>query len=471
MAAPAMDLAALRAIVSRHFRVYDAQEERMRGQVIAHRFYIMFPQGEFDARFEAAQKDITAADKELLVFLRRDGGEDILFVAKRPEAKPQNIALRVAMLLATIATTTTAGALTWNSYWHGARSFTWSVLWDPQNLLWGFVTFALPLLLMLGIHETAHFVTARRHGLRATLPLFIPAPPGLMPIGTFGAFISLKDPLPDRKVLFDVGASGPLAGFLVAVPVVIIGALLTTSTALPIPDLDRPELSLDIPHELMGDPGTGFARVTATNVSAGTAIIQVTAAPDAPSHWPFLLRIKVTLANGTHVHEQETTRLGPGETALRSLTIPEGATAAVVELEWDDGLIGFGDPLLVHAINRILQPPAEYLTHPTFFAGWVGLLITGINLIPAGQLDGSHVARAVLGEQAKWAARLGLGLLIGLTLLFSTWLLMALFVIFTGIYHPPPLNDRTRLDRTRMVLAAVVLAVFVLTFVPVPFQV
>ncbi|MFO1532774.1 MAG: site-2 protease family protein, partial [Thermoplasmatota archaeon] len=466
-------LAALRAVVARHFRVYDAQEDKIRGQVVARRFYVIFPPAEFDRRYDAVRADIKAMDPNLLAFLRRDAGEDILFVAERPPDKPQNVALRVVLLLATVATTTIAGALSWHSFLHGAKGLSWSVLWDPNDLLWGFLSFALPLLLILGIHETAHFVVARRHGLRATLPMFIPAPPFLMPIGTFGAFISLKDPLPDRKALFDVGAAGPIAGFFIAVPVVVLGVFLTSAAALPVPDLDRPLATLDVDGKIvdLAKSETGRANLTLAGPAAGAAVLNLTAPTDRQDGWTFGLHVAVTAANGTVSEETVTATLQPGERILRTVSIPANATMAEVEVTWDDGIMRFGDPLLVQAINLIWPASAgDYLTHPTYIAGWVGLLVTGINLLPTGQLDGGHVSRAVFGERSRWVARLALGMLVVLALLFDTWLLMALFVLFTGIYHPPPLNDRTRLDRKRVVLAAVVLVVFLLTFVPVPFQ-
>lgn len=93
------------------------------------------------------------------------------------------------------------------------------VLRRPSLLGYG-VSFALPLLLILGAHEMGHFIACRRHGIRATLPHFLPAP---TLIGTFGAFIRIRSPIPNRRALFDVGVAGPLAGFLVTVPVLVYG--------------------------------------------------------------------------------------------------------------------------------------------------------------------------------------------------------------------------------------------------------
>ena len=479
---PPPDLAALRAVVGRHFRVYDAQEDKIRGTVVARRFYIMYPPGEFDTRYEAVRKELKGIDPNLLAFLRRDGGEDILFVAERPPDKPQNIALRVVLLVATLITTTIAGALNWHTYLHGDKGLTsdlgavFTLLWREGALLSGFVTFALPLLLILGIHETAHYVVARRHGLRANLPMFIPAP--IMTIGTFGAFISLKDPLPDRKALFDVGVAGPLAGFFVAVPVVVLGLLLTAHPFLdsragqPVPDIDRPLLVADLAGAPVGflAPDIGRANATLDRPHEGILLLNVTPGKDTTDDWTYTLHAAITLANGTVVEESDTAKLAPGESVLRTVAIPGNATRAEVEVTWKTGIQRFGDPLLVQAIDKVFPPQGDYLMHPTLFAGWVGLLVTGLNLLPTGQLDGGHVSRAVFGDGSRHVARAALFLLVLLAILFETWILMALFVLLTGIYHPPPLNDRTPLDRKRVVLAVFVLLVFVLTFVPVPVQ-
>jgi len=87
--------------------------------------------------------------------------------------------------------------------------------------------YALSLFLILGAHEFGHYFAGVRNGVRTTLPLFIPAPPGLFLLGTFGAMIAIKDPIPNRRVLMEIGAAGPIAGFIVAVPILIIGLFLS----------------------------------------------------------------------------------------------------------------------------------------------------------------------------------------------------------------------------------------------------
>lgn len=451
----------LRGLVERHFRIYDEREETIQDEVAAHLFYVMFPQEEFEQRYEAIRKEVRTLDKDLLVFLRRDGGEDILFIAPRPAVKPVKTRTNLVLMVLTLITTATAGAMYWQGYTRPDAAFEWSLFWDPHNLLWGALTFALPLMLILGIHESAHFLTARRHGLRATLPYFIPVPPMLMPIGTFGAFIRLQDPLPDRKALFDVGASGPIAGFAVAVPLLLLGGFLTAEVDMAVPDLDRPTIDADA--FLLDGSREGQTVLRLAEPPADTYLFQYTSPAD---DWTVTVTATVTTDEGTAT-DTRTVTLQEGETRLQTLAVPENATEATVQLEWDDGLLQFGDPLLVQALDP-LWDNEERLTHPTFFAAWVGLLVTGINLLPAGQLDGGHVARAVLGEKVRWAALASLAVLMFLAFQFSAWILMALFLILTGLYHPPPLNDRTPLDLRRKIVAAVVLLVFVVSFIPVP---
>lgn len=456
----------LRRLVERHFRVYDASEESSRGQVAARLYCILVKPEEFDARFAAFRDELKAVDPEAIPFVRREGGEDILFVADRPPASPRRLTVHMVLFLLTLATTVTAGAIYWHGYQDADKAWDWAVLWSPLHLGWGLLTFALPLLLILGIHEAAHYVVAKRHGLRATLPFFLPVPPMLMPIGTLGAFISMKDPLPDRKALFDVGAAGPIAGFLVAVPVILLGAWLTGTVAEPVPDIGRPLLDSDAGH-LLEQEDTGQAVLRFTDVSAGVVTFEVTAPGDATGPWEYDAEAVIGLEGDEVRTESVQGTLAPGETERRSLTFPEGADEAELTVTWEDGLVRFGDPLLVTLFTGLFDND-DYLTHPTFFAGWVGLLITGINLLPASQLDGGHVARAVLGDKMRWAAYAAVGGLVYLALRFQSWALMAVLILLMGVQHPPPLNDRTQLDAKRKVLAAVVLLIFALTFIPRP---
>ncbi|MEK6976281.1 MAG: site-2 protease family protein [Candidatus Thermoplasmatota archaeon] len=461
-----LDPAQLRRMVERHFRVYDARDESVRGQVVAHMFCIMFPPREFDARFEAFRAELRAVDRELLAFVRHEGGEDVLFVADRPPASPRRHRLHLTLFLATVVTTVMTGAMYWGGYRRPGDGFAWSVFWSPVDLFWGFVTFALPLMLILGIHELAHYVAARRHGLRATLPFFIPVPPPLMMFGTLGAFISLKDPLPDRRALFDVGASGPIAGFLVALPIILLGSYLTGAVGEPIPDLDRPMIGADLPFTV-DDATPGKSALTFPSVQAGILGFTIRAPDDVDKDWSYTAKATIAFADGTVRTDTVTDQLSHGEASRQTLTLPANATSATLVVTWEDGLSRFGDPLLVTGLNRFFDNDG-FLAHPTFFAGWVGLLVTGINLLPASQLDGGHVARAVFGERMKYVAWAAVAGLFYLAFQFQSWMLMAVLILFLGVQHPPPLNDRTDLGVTRKVLAGIVLLVFVLTFIPRP---
>jgi len=240
----------------------------------------------------------------------------------------------------------------------------------PENLFNGILLFAFPLMSILFIHEMGHYYVSKKHGIATSLPFFIPIPP-VMPsfnIGTFGALISSRDPMPNRKALFDVGISGPLAGFIVAVPVTIIGIMYSH----PVP---------------LMEPASG-------EIILGGSIL-----------FTYL---------STYI-----------------LNIP------------------LGTPIDLSLIA---------------FAGWVGLLITSINLLPAGQLDGGHIFRAFLGEKQKWA-----GWIAVMIMIFTGWFFFAIIIMFMmGMQHPPPLNDATPLDMRRKLLFFIAIIILVLCYIPYP---
>lgn len=269
------------------------------------------------------------------------------------------------LFLATVLTTLGAGSLL-----AGANPFA-----DPAALVEG-VPFAASLLAILGAHELSHYLTSRRHGVRATLPLFIPAP---SLVGTFGAVIRIKSPIPDRRALLEIGVSGPLGGFLVAVPLAVAGL--------------------------------GLSRV-----ETGLAV-------------------------------------GAGEGGL--------------------GIV-LGDSLVFKALVRAVLGPlpqdAALLLHPIAFAAWIGFFVTSINLLPVGQLDGGHIAHALLGRRQEWLSRAVVVLLAPLGLLWWGWLLWCGLLLLLGLRHPPVLFADPPLDRKRRIFAAVGALLLALTFTPAPFQ-
>jgi membrane-associated protease RseP (regulator of RpoE activity) len=304
--------------------------------------------------------------------LRRERRQDILIAVQGLVGKQKtgNPLLNLVLLFFTILTTLAAGAGL-EGYDALAVLRTGS-LEDLLVIAREGASFAAPLLAILGVHELGHYAAARLHGLTASLPYFIPMPVG--GLGTLGAFIALRSPLRNRKVLFDVGLSGPIAGLMVALPLLLVG-------------------------------------------------------------------------------------LG------QSNPVPEYQVGVTVQAA--------GSSLLVQAMIDLIRPLPEGYTlamDPVFFAAWIGLFITSINLLPAGQLDGGHIAYALLGRRANLVAMIVFFLLIiAGFVLSSNWLFIGFFVLVIGLSHPPPLNDLTKLDPKRQILGWGTLVLFIITVVPAPF--
>jgi membrane-associated protease RseP (regulator of RpoE activity) len=245
---------------------------------------------------------------------------------------------------------------------------------QPLAILAGF-PFAITVMTILLSHEMGHYVLARAHRVDASLPYFIPAPPTFL-IGTFGAFIRIRSLPPHRRALFDIGAAGPWAGFLVAVPAVIFG-----------------------------------------------------------------------------LQESEVRPLDPTQGGLM-----------------------LGDSLLFSILTRlVLGVDAQEVTiqlGPVALAGWFGLLVTCLNLLPVGQLDGGHVAYAVFGHRHRWISR---GVIVTLVILgiggWPGWFVWAALLLILGLQHPRPWDPATPLDRRRLVAAALTLVIFALTFMPEPISI
>jgi len=245
-------------------------------------------------------------------------------------------------------------------------------------MIWRGWPFSLSIMLILGAHEMGHYFAARYHNVPVTLPYFIPMPvPGSF--GTFGAFIQLKAPVKNKRALLDVGAAGPWAGLLFAIPILFLG--LATSEVLPLP-------------------------VATAYQMEGNSILYA---------------------------------------AMK--------------------LIVFGRFLPAGGMDVHLNQVA--------WAGWVGLLVTSLNLIPLGQLDGGHVAYVLLGEWAKllfWPIIIALGLLVILTGTL-TWILWIALLFFLGRRYAVPLDEVTPLDPRRRIIAILTLALFFLVFIPIPIQI
>lgn len=227
------------------------------------------------------------------------------------------------------------------------------------------ILYTVGLIAIIGIHELGHMLAARSHGLEASPPYFIPMP--FNGLGTFGAFITQKKPAITRNILFDIGISGPLFGFVIALVVLIIG------------------FTLSVPVEASAVSGSGGL--------------------------PFNFLLFEILKN-----------------------------------------IFFG------------ESSAEVIAlHPLAFAGWIGLLITGLNLLPVSMLDGGHIARAILDEKTHQMVSL-IGVI---ALSIAGFFFMAILILFLAPRHPGALDEVGPLTPGRKLLVAGAIILGILTF-PLP---
>lgn len=269
--------------------------------------------------------------------------------------------LHVFLFILTFLTTLLAGALQ-----AGVNIFQ-----QPFRIIEG-LPFAITLITILLVHELSHYYASKKNKIEATLPYFIPAP---SLVGTFGAFIKMKSPIMTRRALIDIGASGPIAGFVASVVACIIGLYMSEVV---------------------------FLQSFESGVSLGNSIL-------------FYILSWLTL----------------------------GVT------------------------------PDDYdiILHPVAFAGWIGLFITSLNLLPIGQLDGGHIAYAVFGDKHRQISIFMIFFLLLLGLFsWEGWVLWGILMLVLGIKHPPVIYWEVRLDPKRKLFSLFCLIIFILTFVPHPFK-
>jgi len=260
--------------------------------------------------------------------------------------------------------------------------------------------FAVSMLAILAAHEFGHYLAGRHHGANVTLPYFIPMP--FSPFGTMGAFINMKAPPKNRRILLDIGIAGPLAGLVVAIPVLFIGLYLSNVSQIVVPQ--GMQMSLE-----------------------GNSIL-------------YLLAKYITFGH----------------------LLPEPASFAGVSpvLYWIRYFFT-GQPLPLGALDVNLSPVA--------WAGWAGLLVTAMNLVPAGQLDGGHMLYVLLGrEKAQKTFPFVVGALLLLSIAWLGWLLWAALIFLFGRVYAEPLDQVTPLDTRRKWLAVLALVIFLLVFTPIP---
>jgi membrane-associated protease RseP (regulator of RpoE activity) len=242
---------------------------------------------------------------------------------------------------------------------------------------------------------------SRHHHTLAPLPYFIPLP--FPPLGTMGAAILMQDTPKNKRVLFDIGVAGPLAGMVVAIPILLLGLSLS---------------HLDVIGAVDGMvqmEGNSLLYLAAKYLTFGQ-LLPAPASFGGVSPLAYWLRYFFT-----------------------------------------------GQPTPIGAIDVFI--------HPVAFAGWAGLLVTALNLMPVGTLDGGHVVYSLFGDKAAKAYPLILLALFGLGVFWSGWFFWAFLLLWLGRVHAQPLDQITPLDSRRFLVAALVMAIFILTFSPVPFSV
>ncbi|MCK5773328.1 MAG: site-2 protease family protein [Thermoplasmata archaeon] len=310
--------------------------------------------------------------------LTRAGRDWIVVIYPFPPRKRRKITTNIVMFLLTLFTTIWAGAFIWANRTGSTDAMDiFTVLLSPTYLLMGFVTFAFPLLLILGTHELGHYFTSRYYKVDASLPYFIPIPPIISPFGTFGALISMRENMSNRKALVDIGVAGPIAGFIIAIPVTIIGLLLTNA-------------------------------------------------------YP------------------------------ASSELVDGASYMI-----------FNDPIILTFFTWIIPIAGDTAVFPTVIAGWIGFLVTAMNLLPIGQLDGGHITRGILGDKAKYISYGAVMLLVilGFVTEFKSYLLFALLIMLMGTRHPPPLDDISPLSKRQYAAGAFAILMMLLCFHPIPIEI
>jgi membrane-associated protease RseP (regulator of RpoE activity) len=316
-------------------------------------------------------------DRFLLLFQESFQGQPFFALVANPwQQKTETIEtekvtrpfLALGLLLLTILTTTVVGA--------GLSGITAQQLENNPSLLLQGLPYSLGLIAILGLHEFSHYFTAVKYKIKTTLPYFIPIP---FFLGTFGAFIQMRSPVPTRKALFDVAVAGPLGGIIIAIPLLFWG--LSLSEIVPLTNQ------------------SSLLNFQALN-----------------PQFSFFLSIVAKLALG----------------------------------------------------SNLIAGKAIHL-HPLAVAGYVGIIVTALNLMPVGQLDGGHIVHAMYGQKtAIIIGQLTRLFMFILALVQPDFLLWAIILLLMPVSDQPALNDVTELDNKRDLLGLFSLALLLSILLPLP---
>jgi Zn-dependent protease len=381
----------LNSLVSRIFRIDDVTTgDPQKGFLVRYRGHLL--------NEDSATAYDTLADAlrpyKLTPLFRKDGDRHLIYLApSMPEVKKRAPTVNILLFLLTVVSVMLAGASPQGSPPQGALDQVW---WMLKAIPTGWA-FAVSLLGILLAHEFGHYLMSRHHKTAATLPYFIPLPFSIL--GTMGAFIQMQEVPRNKRILFDIGVAGPLAGMVVALPVLLLG------------------LSLSNLGHVLPDPN-GFIE--------GNSLL-------------YLLSKFVIFR--------------------RWLPAPADTSGLPLFLHWIQYFFT-GRPVPFGGLDVFI--------HPVAFAGWAGLLVTALNLIPVGTLDGGHITYALFGSKVRKVYPFILGILAVLGLVWSTWWIWALLLLWLGRVHAEPLDQITELDPARKRLGAFAIILFILVFMPVP---
>lgn len=353
------------------------------------------------------QEDTAAAYRQLEEALksydftplfRREGDRHVILLVKgviRP--KPSNPWVNLILFILTIISVIAAGGLS------GSEPIPAGFFPIIGAIIARGWSFTVALLAILAAHEFGHYLMGRKNKVAVSLPYFIPMPPPFGIFGTMGAFINMKSIPRNRRELLDIGVAGPLAGMIVAIPVLLLGLKLSS-----------------------------------------LSVVQVSVAP------------------GTSILEGNSLLYLFAKFAVfgKLLPAPVDYGGFTPFLYWVRYFFT-SSPLPIGGLDVML--------HPVAWAGWAGLFVTAVNLIPAGQLDGGHVSNVLFGR--VWSKRIFYIIIVTLAMmgfLWNGWWLWAAIVFLIGRTQAEPLDMITPLDAKRKWVGALALIVFIITFTPIP---
>ncbi len=384
----------LNNLVSRVFHVEDVTlGEPARGLIARYRGFLL--SDDTVAAYDQLAESLKPYD--ITPLFRKDKGTQVIYlVPRRPDPKPSRPSTNIILFVLTVLSLLFVG---------GSMSGTEMNISSPVSFLLFMLSgwpYAVSLISILLAHEFGHYLMSRYHKTAATLPYFIPFP--LPPLGTMGAAIVMQGTPKNKRVLFDIGVAGPLAGMVVAIPVLLLG--------------------LSMSHLDVVRAQGGMVEMEGNSILYLLAKLAV-----------FGKLLPAPTSYGPHL------------------------TAFGYWLQY----FFTGRPIPIGAVDVFISPVA--------FAGWAGLLVTALNLIPAGTLDGGHVVYSWFGDRASRAFPLIFVALMALGLFWSGWWLWGILLLWLGRVHAEPLDLITSLNPARLAIAALAILIFIVTFSPVPFSV